>query len=208
MNESYSGYEIIGKVSDHNEIYLAKIKRFVDASSEASTRCVALRFDLRFPKTYTGDEQKCISKFIDSLRAKLSAFEARKRKLNQRIYPNRLGYLWVRENAGEAHDHFHFVITLNNDAFMSFGNLNSSRTNMASRIHEAWISSLSLADTKDGSGLVHYCKNGVYKLDRNAKTFQEDYGRLFFRLSYLAKKKTKVEQRRTIGSSQVRRQEK
>jgi hypothetical protein len=61
---------------------------------------------------------------------------------------------------------------------------------MYNRILFSWASALGFS--VDGAmGLVHIPENPVYKLDRSSVTINEDIHSVLYRLSYLAKLKTK-----------------
>lgn len=190
-NKEYQGQKIHSSLQESIELYLRQLKALLDKSTEESTRTIAFRFDLRFPADYKGNDKKVITKFFESLKAKLKAKEARTLREGKRVYPSRLKYAWVRENDGAKHDHFHIVILLNKDAFSVLGDFKSTKANTAQRIKKAWCSALSCEDDKS-DGLVHYAKKGVYILDKNALSFKTTYSDLYYRISYFAKKRTKV----------------
>ena len=201
-NNQYQGLKIHSPLEESSELYLKQLKALLDKSTEESTRTIAFRFDLRFPVDYKDDAEKVITKFFESLKAQLKAKEAKTLREGKRVYPSRLRYAWVRENDGAKHDHFHIVIILNKDAFSVLGNFKSTNANTAQRIKKAWCSALSCKDEKS-EGLVHYAKKGVYILDKNALSFNTTYSDLYYRISYFAKKRTKVYGRgvRSFGCS-------
>ena len=187
----YNNFKIHTALADSNQTYLDQLKSMLDKSTTESTRSIAFRFDLRFPAGHKGDVKKVITKFFESLKAKIKAKEAKTLREGKRVYPSNLRYAWVRENDGADNDHFHVVIILNKDAFSVLGNFKSTNANTAQRIKKAWCSALSCKE-ESSDGLVHYAKKGVYILDKNALSFNTTYSDLYFRISYFAKKRTKV----------------
>ncbi|ETX11519.1 hypothetical protein MUS1_09585 [Marinomonas ushuaiensis DSM 15871] len=188
---TYQSLKIHSPLAESSELYLRQLKALLDKSTEETTRTIAFRFDLRFPVGYKGDDTKVITKFFESLKAIIKAKENKTLRQGGRVYPNRLKYAWVRENGGAEKDHFHVVIILNKDAFYALGNFKSTKANLAKRIKKAWCSAL-LCKTDNSGGLVHYAKKGVYILDKNSLSFNSIYGDLYYRISYFAKKRTKV----------------
>jgi uncharacterized ubiquitin-like protein YukD len=191
MSHQYQGLKIHSPLAESNELYLSQLKALLDKSTVDSTRSIAFRFDLRFPAGYKGDVKKVITKFFESLKAKIKAKEAKTQREGKRVYPSNLKYAWVRENDGADNDHFHVVIILNKDAFSVLGNFKSTNANTAQRVKKAWCSALSYKE-ENSDGLVHYAKKGVYILDKNALSFNTTYCDLYYRISYFAKNRTKV----------------
>lgn len=190
-SNDYLGLKIHSPLVESNKLYLSQLKSLLDKSLSDSTRVMAFRCDLRFPNGFKGDDSKVITKFFESLKAQIKAKDAKTLRDGKRVYPSNMSYAWVRENNGEPTDHFHVLITFNKDAFSVLGKFDSPQMNTARRIKKAWSSALSL-DEESGSGLVHFCKAGVYTLDRNSEVYDETYKLLFFRISYFAKNRTKV----------------
>ena len=187
----YNSFKIHTALADSNKTYLDQLKSMLDKSTAESTRSIAFRFDLRFPPGYKGDVKKIITKFFESLKAKIKAKEAKTLRDGKRVYPSNLRYAWVRENDGADNDHFHVVIILNKDAFSVLGNFKSTKVNTAQRIKKAWCSALSRKE-EGSDGLVHYATKGVYILDKNSLSFNATYSELYYRISYFAKNRTKV----------------
>lgn len=190
-SHQYNSLKIHTALAESNKVYLDQLKLMLDKCTSESTRAIAFRFDLRFPSGYKGDDKKVITKFFESLKAKIKAKEAKTLREGKRVYPSNLRYAWVRENDGSDNDHFHVVILLNKDAFSVLGNFNSTKKNTATRIQKAWISALSCKE-ESSTGLVHFAKKGVYILDKNAMNFNVTFKELYYRISYFAKNRTKV----------------
>lgn len=195
------------------ENYLCGIHSTLTQAITDCTRSYVLRFDLHFPKSgQARTDQKAISRFIDSLRARLEADLARKARGGKRVYPCRLRYVWVREQKDSPFCHYHVAIMLNRDAYFTLGKITKApdqtnacidhedsvdfientqaRENMFTRISAAWASALGIGLEKV-KGLVHIPDNPDYHLNRNAADFEQQFKAVFYRLSYLAKAITK-----------------
>jgi hypothetical protein len=187
----YQGLNIHSPLSESNVTYLSQLKSLIEASVAESARILAFRFDLRFPENYKGGQEKVITKFFESLKAQIKAKDAKSIKDGKRVYPCRLKYAWVRENGGAMSDHFHVVVIFNKDAFAFVGDYDSAETNTARRIKKAWSSALGCKE-ESAKGLVHFPKSAIYILNKNKETYQGKYRLLYYRISYLAKNRTKV----------------
>lgn len=173
--------------------YLDRLYNTLQRALADHPRHFAVRFDLRFPddpavrSQYLSDSS-VIKRFCGSLKAKIAHDRARAQRQNGRAHDTTVRYVWSREYSNDNIPHYHFLLLLNRDAYWTLGRLGSEQENMANRIESAWASALGLLDTKK-RGLIHFCENGVYRVDRAAddSTFEA----LFHRASYLCKAQTK-----------------
>lgn len=176
--------------------YLHAINNTMTKAVNEHCRTFAVRVDLHLPGIvndvdYPIDfENKLMSRFIDSFKAKLNAAEQRKRKAGKRIYPCTVRNLWARERCEAEKDHFHVFLFLNNDTYNRLGKYNQLGDNTLTRIIEAWASAIGV-DEFSAMNLVQFPKDPIYYLDRNSPTFSTDYAEAFQRASYLAKVTTK-----------------
>ncbi|HEO9249149.1 TPA: inovirus Gp2 family protein, partial [Enterobacter kobei] len=131
-----------------------------------------------------------ISRFTNSLRAKLVADEQRKRSEGKRVHPNTLRYAWVREFTQNGKRHFHLFLFLNKDAYYHLGDFNLDEDTLRTMITSAWCSALSLT-TEEGQHLVQYPSNGKYTLNRDDILNDIYPGDLLNRIDYLTKVKSK-----------------
>ena len=166
-------------------------------------RTVTLRVDLRFPRRYQyGESNKEVTRFIESLKAKLLADCQRKNHRWKRNRPNRLRYVWVRE-VGELNrrKHYHVLLLLNKDVYHGAGNYNADDS-LYALIQQAWCSALRLESTKYRA-LANMAENGCYYLNRNAPGYMQHVTELLKRMEYLAKDHTKCydDGYRSIGTS-------
>lgn len=149
--------------------------------------------------------QPCISRFIESLDAKIAARYRSKLKQDTRTYPCHLRDAWVRE-VGEINQksHYHMMLFVNNDTFNGLGSYKEDGTGLASLIREAWLSALQFSHRSEHWTLARFPDNPLYYLDANSAGFKDIYDQLTLRLSYFAKERTKDYSReeRSFGCSQ------
>jgi hypothetical protein len=165
--------------------------------------------DVPHPFKYS-QRDKLLSRFIDSLKAKLRAHGKRIRRSGKRCHQTSLRYFWVRETGPEnQHEHYHMGLLVNKDTFCSLGSFHSERNNLGSYIEEAWLSGLGLsiddvADMGEYETLVHFPEHPLYYLDCNSAGYGDVWRDMSERLEYYAKDYSKDYSRqiRSIGCSQ------
>lgn len=183
----------------HFRLYKERIVDVIKKSVKEHSRTLAIRVDLHDPVILdNGDTISCnantdsgsISRFTNSLKAKLVADEQRKRNKGKRVHPNTLRYAWVREFTQNGKRHFHLFLFLNKDAYYHLGDFNLDEDTLRTMITSAWCSALSLT-TEEGQHLVQYPSNGKYTL--NCDDILNDIypGDLLNRIDYLTKVKSK-----------------
>ena len=184
----------------HNASSLQRCQDTIDLALATHPRLMAVRIDLHFPNNELAADTKAITRFIDSLKAKLKANRQRKKKEDpdKRVHDTSLFYIWVRE-VGEQSEraHYHLVLMLNKDAFCSVGDFKANpadkheRPSLFVMACQAWCSALKLEAVKNNASLVHFPQNPWYwlKLDERNST---DYKGFLERVSYLAKDRTKI----------------
>lgn len=166
-------------------------------------RTLALRVDLRFPGDYQyGLSSRAITRFIESLKAKLLVDCQRKNKRWRRNLNNRLRYVWVREIGERNHrKHYHILLLLNKDVYHGAGNYHADDS-LYALIRQAWCSALGL-DWQQYSALANMPRNGCYYLNRNSPDYMQQMTGLRKRMDYLAKNYTKCydDGYRSVGMS-------
>lgn len=198
-----------------NENYIEKLRTAINIALATHTRTMAIVMLLRFPDYNNRDDSitsvpdmssGVFSRFIESLDAKITAFQRRLQSRGQRTYPCKLTYAWVREYSMEGKPHYHAVLFVNKDTFCSLGNFTRRSDNLGSFIEEAWLSALRIYYAPEYRTLVHFPDNPLYYLKSNADNSDTTYESLTFRLSYLAKERSKIYNRhaRSFGCSQNR----
>jgi hypothetical protein len=186
---SFNGYPVLSQHGSLIENILVGSEQVLLQALNSHTRIAVMRFELKFPKGYRGDTE-VISKFFDSLRYRLKNDLAGKTESRGRNIHSDMGYVWVKELSGAHGWHYHVALLVNYDVYKSFGVINSENINTYNRILSSWASAM--GSTVDAAvGLVHIPENPVYKLWHGSKTLTDDIHSILYRLSYLAKLKTK-----------------
>ncbi|MEN1769105.1 YagK/YfjJ domain-containing protein, partial [Pseudomonas aeruginosa] len=85
-------------------------------------RLTALRVDLRLPDVPAATDAAVISRFINALKARINAYQKRKRREGKRVHPTTLHYAWARE-FGElkGKKHYHLLLLVNRDTWCRAG---------------------------------------------------------------------------------------
>lgn len=171
--------------------YMASIYKTLNNALREHPRTLGVRVELLFSPKYQNDDSRVISRFIDSLRAQISADLQRKRKAGKRVHPCNLRYIWVKEKNTSLNWHYHLVLLLNRDTYNTLGNFNSIEDNMAARIKRAW--SNAQRDTLlSESCVARFPECPVYEVNTNSPNYHSEFNDLFYRASYFAKVATKV----------------
>lgn len=189
-SSSFNGYPVQNKYQPLMESNLQINELVLMKALSYHKRTCALRFDLKLPLNCSHREDKLISKFFDSLRARIKTDIGNKNIGGGRNKKCTLSYLWVNEVSRSLSSHFHVVIFLNLDIYNCFGSLTTTKGNMFSRIKAAWASALGLA-FEEASGLIHVPDNAIYKININADNYVQQVQNILYRLSYFAKVQTK-----------------
>jgi hypothetical protein len=184
----------------HVKSYKERIIEVINKAVKEHGRTLAIRVDLHDPVILdNGDNISCIantdsgaiSRFTNSLKAKLAADEQRKRKEGKRVHRNTLRYAWVREFTQNGKRHFHVFLFLNKDAYYHLGDFNLDEDTLITMITSAWCSALNLTP-EEGQHLVQYPANGKYTLNRDDILNDIYPGDLLNRIDYLTKVKSKI----------------
>lgn len=186
-----------------SELYYFYLTRSLDVVFSALDkwpRVSAHRVDLRFaddrwggdpdlPTCMQRAEPQAITRFFESFKSQLR--EEHRRKGWPGI-PSSPCYVWVREQDGGYHPHYHLVLFFNKDNYAFLGDYtNHDANNMATRIQKAWCSALSLP-FPDYASLVHFPTNSSYAFTRmTATTHSQSYTDFLLRIAYLSKVRTK-----------------
>lgn len=197
-----------------NPAYLQRIAQVLSNTLNDHPRTTVIRVDPRLPEYRDmGDSIVCspdlsqglMSRFIESLNAKITAYLRRKAREDKRVHRCSLRYLWVREQPDlSGKKHYHTALLLSTDSFNALGSYDEKGTGLASLIQEAWLSALGMREWPEYRELVHFPDNPLYFLDLNRGGFRETLDDLTRRLSYMAKQRTKIynSKERSFGCSQ------
>lgn len=166
-------------------------------------RLMALRCDLRFPSVDTNAEydSRVITRFIASLKAKISSDLRRKERAWGRKLSCVVHYVWVREYGEKnGRKHYHLLLFLNKDVYYSLGDYRALTGNLCAMIKQAWCSATRLTHP-DFFSLVNFGR--IFYLDRNSAEIGWQINQVAECANYLAKNVTKRygDGERSIGSS-------
>lgn len=154
----------------------------------AYTRVLALRVDLRLPDTPAATDAAVISRFTDSLKARIDAYFQRHRREGKRIWSTTLRFIWARE-FGEikGKKHYHVVLLLNRDTWCGPGDYQDPDS-LAGMIKQAWCSAMQV-DAQAHAVLARFPKSPASWLTRgNDVQLQQALAQA----AYLAKRETKM----------------
>tara|TARA_R110000737_G_scaffold282984_1_gene289646 strand:- start:6123 stop:6752 length:630 start_codon:yes stop_codon:yes gene_type:complete len=188
-SSNFNGYPVLSQHGVLVENILIGNEEVLAQAFKSHNRIAVMRFELKFPLGYMGCTE-VISKFFDSLRYRLKNDLVKKTESRGRVVQSDIGYVWVKELSGSHGWHYHVALLLNYDVYNCFGLINGNNINMFNRILFSWAGAIGYS-VNDARGLVHIPQNPVYKLDRCSLTVNEDIQAVLYRLSYLAKLKTK-----------------
>ncbi|MFC3627118.1 inovirus Gp2 family protein [Vogesella amnigena] len=173
------------------EEYLESLEWVIEAALSDNPRVFGFRVELRFPdrinldsKVYTS---KAITRFIESLKAKLAHNRQQAMRTRRYAHDTAVRYVWACEQNDSVNPHWHVAILLNWDAYRSLGRFELGRDNMYNRLVSAWASALKMTE-HEAVGLVHIPNNPAYELHRDD---QASIDAFFLRASYLCKADTK-----------------
>ena len=201
---------------DLNYFYLERINDVIGKALAEFPRTFAFRVDLRFPNwintnndaptCFFRNDDRVITRFFESFKAQIRAEEQKRVRHGERVYRNKLRYVWVREQDESSCQHYHALIILNKDAVMSLGNIIDCNNGIAKKVHKAWTSAINIPEDACG-GLAYYPTNGLYYLIREEYRLPDNatVNELLHRVAYMAKESTKVNNQgyRTFGCSQT-----
>ncbi|EMW6874472.1 inovirus Gp2 family protein [Providencia vermicola] len=177
----------------HNEYYIQKINHTIRKSLLTCNRITAIRVDLRFPSSRISHlhDSNVITRFFESLKAKIGADLKRKNKAWKRNRSCPLFYVWARE-FGEINNkkHYHVLLLLNKDVYWNLGDFIKTEGTLYALIQQAWCSAIDV-NFPDKRYLVHIPDNAVTWLDNNNTNNESTIFELNQRCSYLAKEHTK-----------------
>lgn len=210
MNQRYN---LDNRHAPFNKRYLERMWMVLNNAIDQYPRTLAVIAILRLPEyrdiddsiSNTSDHNgNVISRFIESLKEKITAYQNRKVRRNIRVHYSELRYAWVKEYDQGGKPHYHIALFFNHDAFNTLGNYRNKSDNLGTLIENAWLSALSLSAFHEYRTLVHFPDNPLYYLHTHSTDFIDIYNSLTFRLSYFAKERSKIYSRdnRSFGCSQ------
>lgn len=177
----------------YNPTYQARIVATVNSALQQHKRITAVRIDLRIPDGYShaGHLYALITRFFESLKAKVTADLIRKQKLWGRSLECNLKYVWTREFGPiSGKKHFHVLLMLNKDVYGLLGDFNKEAGNLSAMIRQAWCSALGLPFPAYQQQ-VHFPSKGTVHIDVNHSDFTQQRQLVLAKADYLAKEATK-----------------
>ncbi|MBQ4795309.1 inovirus Gp2 family protein [Pectobacterium versatile] len=189
---------------------LAVVYDFLEKHNRIFAVFAVLRFaqshaagELDLPLCFQRDDEKAITRALDSLKSQLRAEHLRSGRTGEPALP---AYIWARERNTSEHPHYHLVLLFDREVYAYLGNYTEpDADNMATRIQKAWCSAIGL-DYPDYASRVHFPKNhSVWLTRHHALTLSPDYYDFLLRVAYLAKYNTKdlSDGYRNLGTSQL-----
>ncbi len=171
-----------------NDFWQKRIAATFQNALDAYPRVLMLRVDLRLPDAPAATDAAIISRFTESLKAKITACQLRRKQEGKRVRPTTLRYVWAREfGERSGKKHYHAVLLLNRESWCGAGDYNSPHT-LAGMIKHAWCSALQV-DVQQHATLANFPENPALWIDRgNSAQLQQALARA----DYLAKDHTKV----------------
>lgn len=185
-----------------NPIYVKRIYETINGALNEYPRLLAVRVDLRLLDedlrdclTNYNPDTGVITRFIASLRAKITASRKHMEKEGKRTFPCNVRDVWAREFNAEGKKHYHVLLIINRDAYPSLGGYGGlwegeKSEGLALMVFKAWISALGLENMKY-KRLVYFPESCCYHLNNSSYCFEREYILLMQRALYLAKKRSK-----------------
>lgn len=172
----------------YNPYWQQRIADTFNCALSAYPRVLALRVDLRLPDTPAATDAAVISRFTDSLKARIETVQQRKRREGKRVWPTTLRFVWARE-FGEikGKKHYHVVLLLNRDTWCGPGDYKDPDS-LAGMIKQAWCSALQV-DAQAHSVLARFPASPSCWLTRGEDAQLQQ---ALLQATYLAKLETKI----------------
>ncbi|OOE37726.1 hypothetical protein BZG04_02965 [Salinivibrio kushneri] len=218
---TYKDFPILLPINECKARYLEKIRNMLADGYQDYNNLTVARLDLRFPATDESDDflkrdeapsferwkKGTIKRFIRAIELEMAKQECEKRAKGKRVHRCKVRYAWARERNHSHNDHYHFALVLNKDRFYCWGKFENVECGdgLYNIIVRAWAKAIGLCNNQ-AMGLVHIPDNSIYYLHgrpESSERAEQEYKDIFYRLSYLAKKRTKRRNEgfRCFGSS-------
>ncbi|WP_336368097.1 inovirus Gp2 family protein [Marinobacter sp. C2H3] len=185
----YNGMPLIWQKGPFIYNYLQRLDETIQGALNDHADIMAVRVDLRLPlHSNTASypiERPVFNRFIESLKAKIAARQAKTVRKGKRFHRTKVHYAWTREFGHTGNAHYHCVLFFNKQTFQGLGEFNPHSGSLYSMISGAWANALRL-DQSVADALIHIPENPIYRINR-----KEKYNALFYRISYFAKLATK-----------------
>lgn len=172
--------------------YLEGIESVLEKALEQYARLFVVRVDLNLPADFRGDDSAVMTRFFRSLKSQIAAYRRRSARLNGKPYrETTIRYVWAKECDTSTSSHYHVALIFDRNVFRSLGDFGEYQQSLANRIRNAWKRSVDAIYSGKEKPAIHFSKQGQYHLLRNSEEFEAVFQSVFYRLSYLAKRRTK-----------------
>lgn len=172
--------------------YLEGIESVLEKALEQYARLFIVRVDLNLPRDFRGDDSAVMTRFFRSLKSQIAAYRRRSARLNGKPYrETTIRYIWAKECDTSTSSHYHVALIFDRNVFRSLGDFGEYQQSLANRIRNAWKRSVDAIYSGKEKPAIHFSKQGQYHLLRNSEEFEAVFQSVFYRLSYLAKRRTK-----------------
>ncbi|NOI78807.1 inovirus Gp2 family protein [Vibrio coralliilyticus] len=172
--------------------YLEGIESVLEKALEQYARLFIARVDLNLPTDFRGDDSAVMTRFFRSLKSQIAAYRRRSARLNGKPYrETTIRYVWAKECDTSTSSHYHVALIFDRNVFRSLGDFGEYQQSLANRIRNAWKRSVDAIYAGKEKPAIHFSKQGQYHLLRNSEEFEAVFQSVFYRLSYLAKRRTK-----------------
>ncbi|MEZ9494936.1 inovirus Gp2 family protein [Vibrio splendidus] len=202
----FSGYPLYYDKDGLVEEYLKSMEQVLNNALAEHPRSLAVRVDLNLPKDFNDDSSEVITRFFRSLKSQVDADIKKKSKNAWCKYRYcTIRYVWAKECCTSTSSHYHVMMFFNRDIYNCLGLLENGRSNLAIRIRNAWKRSVSACYEGTERAMVHFPTQGVYSVSNKNETKEQVKNRVFYRMSYLAKLRSKNygDSKKNFGASRV-----
>ncbi|EHI9240697.1 inovirus Gp2 family protein [Vibrio vulnificus] len=172
--------------------YLEGIESVLEKALEQYARLFVVRVDLNLPADFRGDDSAVMTRFFRSLKSQIAAYRRRSARLNGKPYrETTIRYVWAKECDTSTSSHYHVALIFDRNVFRSLGDFGEYQQSLANRIRNAWKRAVDAIYSGKEKPSIHFSKQGQYHLLRNSEEFEAVFQSVFYRLSYLTKRRTK-----------------
>ena len=178
----FNGYPVNLRHGPLIREYLQRSLNVIQTALAYHPRTFVIGMTLRAPAGLSVMPDDAISRFIESLKAQITADRLKAARTNQRVHQTGVRYLWAKERDTSQFHHYHVLLFLNADTYRALGNKQADDGNMATRIIKAWATALML--------YPHQTRDAVHFSGQKCVTTQ-NIPELMYWASYSCKVKTK-----------------
>ena len=189
--KAYRGFPVQTQRGPLCAEYLERMYQTLVNALADNPRLLVIRFELNFPSDQSIEGDSHITRFWSSLKSKLHFDLNRKTKSWSRTVHNSPYFIWVKERNKSQNFHYHCALIVDNNTYKGLGSYTCTGDSLSALIKGAWVSALGVPSL-DGKRVVNFSVNGSYYLNPNHGDFIYRFNECFYRMSYLAKARTKA----------------